>query len=90
MLVSTPVRNVIALTFALALGLSIPCLAWREIGREQHQPHLCSDEKPLYAVQGMLGGREASDLWGEVGGEECLQLCLYGGNSKEGWNIAQS
>lgn len=49
-LVSLLARNVTALTFALALGLSIPCVARREIGREQHQPHLCSDEKPLYAL----------------------------------------
>ena len=49
-LVSLLARNVTALTLALALGLSIPCIAWRETGREQYQPHLCSDEKPLYAL----------------------------------------
>lgn len=61
-LVSRPVRNVTALTFffAFVLGLSVPCLAWREIGREQHQPHLCSDKKPLYALQGMPGGNEGA------------------------------
>ena len=57
-LVCQPARNVTTLTFALALGLSIPCLAWREVGRKQHQPHLCSDEEPLYALQGTPGGSE--------------------------------
>lgn len=51
-----PVETVAVLTFALALGLSITCLAWGEAGGEQHQPYLCSDEEPLYALQGM-GGR---------------------------------
>lgn len=55
---SQPVGSLTDLTFALALGLPIPCLAWREVGREQHQPHLCSDEKPLYALQGTPGGSE--------------------------------
>lgn len=48
---------------SLTLGLSIPCLVGRETGREQHQPHLCSDEEPLHALQGMPGGREAGGFW---------------------------
>lgn len=65
-----PVRNVTAFTFfGLGLGLSIPCLAGREIGREQHQPHLCSDKKPLYALQGMSGGKEGG-WWTDSGAHD--------------------
>lgn len=53
-----PARGLTALPFALALGLPISCLAWREVGGEQHQPHLRGDEKPLYALQGTPGGSE--------------------------------
>lgn len=49
-----------SLTFALDLGLPIPRLAGREAGREQHQPHLCGDEKPLWALQGTPGWREGN------------------------------
>lgn len=49
-----------SLTFALDLGLPIPRLTGREVGREQHQPHLCGDEKPLWALQGTPGWREGN------------------------------
>lgn len=61
------VGTVAVLTSVLALGLSVACLAWGEAGGEQHQSHLCSDEEPLYALQGTPeGGRPGGLIWHSV------------------------
>lgn len=82
--------TVTVVAFALALGLSIACLAWGEAGRKQHQPHLRSDEEPLYALQGTPeGGRglvaqsvKSGSKWGQWRGTRQPCLAVLGSNKE--------
>lgn len=86
-----PVGTVSVLTFVLALGLSIACLAWGETGGEQYQPHLRCDEEPLYALQGTPEGRTGlGPIWDSVCPKASWRLEWEWAGSKDENTIALS